>query len=143
MFSRYIHILEKYTKNIIIQSPTSMIRLMQYNFPQLEIVNNDNIIDEVRYDLSTSFFCLLLSLNGISLREIPFKEPYLNVEEKISNYFNNSHNSSTVYTDYAFSKLIVSECVSEDKVLYLDTDIIIKGDISSIWCFKVLFSCSI
>lgn len=61
----------------------------------------------------------------------------LNVKNKISKYFTNSHNTNTVYTDYAYAKLLVSEISYEDKVLYLDTDIIIRGDISSIWDFEL------
>ena len=57
----------------------------------------------------------------------------MNVVDSISKYFHNKYNSNTMYTDFAYAKLLISELLDEDKVLYLDSDIIIRNDISSLW----------
>ncbi len=57
----------------------------------------------------------------------------MNVVNSISKYFVNKYNSNTIYTDFAYAKLLISELLDEDKVLYLDSDIIVRNDISSLW----------
>ena len=84
MFSRYIHILAKHTKNITIQLPNSMLRLMKYNFPEYEILSNEKIINQDSYDYSTNFFSLLCSLNETTLKDIPYSKKYLSVDKSIT-----------------------------------------------------------
>lgn len=55
------------------------------------------------------------------------------IKDVIDKYFENNINNNTVYTDFAYSKLLISELIEEDKVLYLDTDTIIKGDLQDLW----------
>lgn len=83
MFSRYLHILEKHTKNIILQAPESMQRILKYNFPEYEYANPKGIIDEKNYDYTSSFYCLLLNLQEANLKDIPFSAPYLNIEDEL------------------------------------------------------------
>ena len=83
MFSRYIKILEKHTKNITIQTPSSMFRLIQYNFPHLKIKGIDEIIDIDEYDYTSSFYGLLCSLKELSLKDIPYSSSYLDVDKEL------------------------------------------------------------
>lgn len=42
-------------------------------------------------------------------------------------------NTNTVYTDLCFCKLMLADFISHDRVIYLDTDAIVRKDISSLW----------
>ena len=83
MFSRYLHILEKHTKNIVLQAPFSVKRVLKYNFPDYEFIEDGEIINDNNYDYTSSFYCLLLNLKETNLKEIPFSNPYLKVEEAL------------------------------------------------------------
>ena len=49
----------------------------------------------------------------------------------------NGRNKDSFFTTFSFGKLILPEVVEEDKVLYLDTDIIVVKDISNIWNYDI------
>ena len=57
----------------------------------------------------------------------------ISIEETINKYFKNQKNTNTKYTDFAYAKLLIPEVIKEEKVLYLDTDTIIKSDIQNLW----------
>ena len=48
-----------------------------------------------------------------------------------------SPNRGTIYSDFCFSRLILPDLVCEDKVIYLDTDAIVRRDISRLWYLDV------
>lgn len=51
-----------------------------------------------------------------------------------NNYLSiNSPNRDTLYSNFCFSRLILADLIKEDKVIYLDTDAIVRKDISRIW----------
>lgn len=68
-----------------------------------------------------------------------------NIEFEIINYNNicdkylsyNSPNRGTIYSDFCFARLILADYIKEDKVLYLDTDAIVRGDISHLWDYDI------
>lgn len=60
-----------------------------------------------------------------------------NITDLIYKYFNGKYNSNLIYTDFAYSKLLISEVVKDDKVLYLDVDTIVKDDISKLWNYNI------
>ena len=55
------------------------------------------------------------------------------IENTINKYFTNNKNTNTIYTDFAYAKLLIPEVIEEDKALYLDTDTIIKGNLEDLW----------
>ena len=61
----------------------------------------------------------------------------INITPIINKYFKNKYNTNTKYTNYALSKLLLSEVVEEDKVLYLDVDTIIRSNISSLYKYNI------
>ncbi len=83
MFSRYLFILEKYTKKIILQVPKSMLRLMKYNFPNFKVISDEEIIKENLYDYTSSFFGLLFNLKETDLKNIPYSSKYISVDENL------------------------------------------------------------
>ena len=48
-----------------------------------------------------------------------------------------SPNKGSMFSDFCFSRLILADFVTEDKVLYLDTDAIVRKDISHLWDFEI------
>lgn len=46
-------------------------------------------------------------------------------------------NANTVYSNFCFSRLMLADFVSEDKVLYLDTDAVVIKDISHLWDYNL------
>lgn len=46
-------------------------------------------------------------------------------------------NKNTVYTDFALIKCMLSSYVIEDKVLYLDVDLVVRKDISNLWNYHI------
>lgn len=80
------------------------------------------------------------------------KIPYLNKLErkynvefeiiKINNYIdkylnNNSPNRDSFYTNFCFGKLLLPLLVKENKVIYIDTDAIVRRDISNVWNYDI------
>lgn len=62
----------------------------------------------------------------------------INISKYIDNNLSeDSPNRDTVYSNYCFGKLLLSEVVKEDKVLYIDTDAIVRKDISNVWNYDV------
>ena len=89
---------------------------------------------------------LLLSTNDS--KQIPYLDDIMNkykieiilvnikdfLEEKINKI---TFNGNTPYTSFCFSKILLSNFVREDKVLYIDTDAIVRKDISNVWKYDI------
>lgn len=100
--------------------------LLKYN-PSVEkiyILCEDDSINDIDY------------LSEIS-QEFNVEMVVQNIVPLINKYYKGVFNNNTIYTDFAYAKLLISEVVLEDKVLYLDIDTIVKGDISSLSCFNI------
>ncbi len=73
------------------------------------------------------------------------KKKYSDVEFVIINFNNflfkkiqsSSPNLNSIYSNFCFAKIMLSDIVSENKVLYIDTDAIVKRDISNLWNYKI------
>ena len=86
---------------------------------------------------------LLLETNNIddvpNLRYLANK--HSNVEFVLINFknernkyvTNDNPNVDTVFTDFAFCKLVLADYVKEDRVIYLDTDLVVTKDITRLW----------
>ena len=48
-----------------------------------------------------------------------------------------SPNKGSMFTDFCFSKLVLADFIKEDKVIYLDTDAIVRKDISNLWNYPI------
>ena len=83
-------------------------------------LETDNI-DEVKYlkDLKNRFNVEFVLINYNN-----FCDKYLSIT---------SPNRDTLYSNFCFSRLILADFIKEDKVIYLDTDAIVRRDISRIW----------
>lgn len=58
----------------------------------------------------------------------------INFLEERNKYISKGNpNVDTPYTDFAFCKLILADYIKEDRVIYLDTDAIVKKDLSRLW----------
>lgn len=89
---------------------------------------------------------LLIETNDINdvpyLREInqkynvEFKLINLN-EYLINNLSKNSPNRDTIYSNFSFGRLLLPDIVVEDKVIYIDTDAIVRKDISNVWKYDI------
>ena len=82
MFSRYIHYVEERASHVMLQLPKNLRSLFEYNFPNIEILDDDYIVDSNLYDYSASIFQLLTCLN-MSLKDIEGSEGYLKVDNKL------------------------------------------------------------
>ena len=67
---------------------------------------------------------------------IEFKLINLN-EFLISNLSANSPNRDTIYSNFSFGRLLLPDIVEEDKVIYIDTDAIVRNDISNVWNYDI------
>lgn len=67
---------------------------------------------------------------------IEFKLINLN-EYLISNLSIHSPNRDTIYSNFSFGRLLLPDIVEEDKVLYIDTDAIVRNDISNVWKYDI------
>lgn len=56
------------------------------------------------------------------------------IEENLSEY---SANRDSFYTNFCLVKLMLSDATDEDKILYIDTDAIVRRDISNLWNYKM------
>lgn len=84
------------------------------------LVETDNIKDIDYLDRIKKFFDVELVL--------------IDFNKICCNYLsNNSPNKHTKFTEFCFARLVLADVVEEDKVLYLDTDTIVRGDISHLW----------
>lgn len=62
----------------------------------------------------------------------------INLHNHLSKNLKNScPNLNTIYSNFSFAKLMLSDIVEEDKVLYIDTDAIVRKDISNIWNYDI------
>lgn len=55
----------------------------------------------------------------------------------LSNLSETSPNRDTIYSNFSFGRLLLPEIVEEDKVLYIDTDAIVRKDISNVWKYDI------
>ena len=55
--------------------------------------------------------------------------------ERNINY--NSINRNSFFTNFCMVKLMLSDIVEEDKILYIDTDAIVRKDISNLWKYNI------
>lgn len=88
------------------------------------LIETDNIKDvpylkDINKKYNTEF--KLINLNG-----------YL-----ISNLSDNSPNRDTIYSNFSFGRLLLPDIVEEDKVLYIDTDAIVRKDISNVLKYDI------
>ena len=91
---------------------------------------------------------IYLLIETTDINEVPYlkeiKEKY-NIEFKlinlndylISNLNENSPNRDTIYSNFSFGRLLLPDIVEEDKVLYIDTDAIVRKDISNVWKYDI------
>ena len=62
----------------------------------------------------------------------------INLNNHLDNYLNiNSPNRGTVYSDFSFGRLLLAELTNEDKILYIDTDAIVRKDISNLCKYDI------
>ncbi len=67
-------------------------------------------------------------------KKFPVEIELINYNNIIKNYLvENSPNRGTIFTDFCFARLILADYVKEDRVIYLDTDAIVRKDISHLW----------
>lgn len=101
--------------------------LLKFNSHIRKIVlflETDNI-DEVKY-----------------LKEI---RDYFNAEIQLINFNNicdnyldeSSPNRGSMFSNYSFARLILADYIDEDKALYIDSDAIVRGDLSHLWDFDL------
>ncbi|MGN1371394.1 MAG: glycosyltransferase family 8 protein [Candidatus Coprovivens sp.] len=97
----------------------------------------------LRTNKNTKKIYLLLETNNIddvpNLRYLVNKYGYvefvlINFKKERNKYVTKDNpNVDTVYTDFAFCKLVLADYVKEDRVIYLDTDAIVTKDITRLW----------
>ena len=58
----------------------------------------------------------------------------INTNNILNNYLHElSPNRDTEYSNLCFTRLILADYINEDKIIYLDTDTIVRRDISRLW----------
>lgn len=92
---------------------------------------------------------IYLLIETTEINDVPYLkqiiQKYRNVEFKIinshdyliNNLSSNSPNLNTTFSDFTFVKLLLPDIVEEDKVLYIDTDAIVRKDISNVWKYDI------
>lgn len=91
---------------------------------------------------------IYLLVETTNIEEIPYLNDIIkkyDVEFKLVNlhkYLEKNLNAgcpnlNTIYTNYSFGRLLLSDIVKEDKVLYIDTDAIVRKDISNVWNYDI------
>ena len=72
----------------------------------------------------------------INKYDVEFK--LIKVNKLIKKKFNkNNPNKDSFFTAFTYGKLILTEIVEENKVLYLDTDTLVVKDISNLWNYDI------
>lgn len=62
----------------------------------------------------------------------------INLNNHLNVYLDpNGPNLNTIFSNFCFSRLMLPDFVTEDKVLYIDTDAIVRKDISNIWNYDI------
>ena len=79
---RYLNILSKIAKQIIVTAPNSLVDLIKYNFPYVEVYKQDDYIPESSYDFSTPEMGLIYNLD-MDFDNIPYSNKYLDVSKKL------------------------------------------------------------
>lgn len=84
MFLRYLDILSKKAKHIILTAPNSLIDIIKYNYKNIDVLKRDDNIDENSYDYSTPEMGLIYNLN-MDFFNIPHADKYISVPKKLIN----------------------------------------------------------
>lgn len=82
------------------------------------------------------------------IEEVPYLKEIIqkyNIEFKLVNLHNyliknlsrSCPNRNTIFTDFAFGRLLLPDIIEEDKALYIDTDAIVRKDISNVWKYDI------
>lgn len=79
---RYLKLLVKKAKKVIVSVPESLIRLIEYNFPEVEVVSQQKYIPYKQYDCATPFMCLIYNLD-MDFTNIPYSKGYIKVSRKL------------------------------------------------------------
>lgn len=61
----------------------------------------------------------------------------LDLNQYIETNLINSPNSNTIYTNFSFGRLLIPDIVEEEKAIYIDTDAIVKRDITNVWNYDI------
>lgn len=91
---------------------------------------------------------IYLLIETTNINEVPYLKQIIekyNIEFKlinlneylINNLSINSPNRDTIYSNFSFGRLLLPDIVEEDKVLYIDTDAIVRNDISNVWNYDI------
>lgn len=81
MFVRYINILKEKAQHVILSVPDSLISLLKYSFPDVEVISSEIFVDEEKYDFSTPEMGLIYNLNG-DFYNIPSSDKYLYIPKE-------------------------------------------------------------
>lgn len=79
---RYLNFLKKYSKNITLACPTSIIDLVKYNFPEFNCILQNDDVYKINTDYITSYFKLFYNF-GCDLKNIPYPDKFLNIDKKL------------------------------------------------------------
>lgn len=91
---------------------------------------------------------IYLLIETDNIEDVPYLKEiieYYNIEIKTINLNplinkklkKNCPNLNTVYSDFSFARLMLPDIVKEDKVLYIDSDAIVRKDISNVWNYDI------
>ena len=78
MYSRYIPILSDKCKEIILQTDTDLVSILQYNFPNIKVIKKTE--KRPTFDIVMPIMDIQLALN-MDFENIPFKDKYLSYEK--------------------------------------------------------------
>lgn len=90
-----------------------------YLFVETDRINDIKYLDLVQKKFNIEI--VLIDYNKICYKYLSYDSP----------------NKGSVYSDFCFSRLILADYVIEDKILYLDTDAIVRNDISHLWDYDM------
>lgn len=91
-------------------------------------------------------YLLIETNNAEEVKDLPtIMEKYKDVEFVLINLNYNidvnitetSPNRNTIFSNFSFGRLLLPDIVKEDKVLYIDTDAIVRKDISNVWNYDI------
>ena len=139
-------------------------KVVKKNIPNRITNNNNNVVvamscNEAWYKyLVVAVFSLLkfnknvkklyLFLETDNIEEVKYLKEIrdtFNVEFQLFNYNNiidgylsyDSPNRESMFTDFSFARLILADYINEERVIYIDTDAVVRGDISHLWNYDM------
>lgn len=91
---------------------------------------------------------IYLLIETTNINDVPYLKQIIekyNVEFKLINlneYLEknlslSSPNRDTIYSNFSFGRLLLTDIVEEDKAIYIDTDAIVRKDISNVWKYDI------